>query len=84
MANEERFPLKRYRQVSELRIQFLCEHRLLLRNRHSDQPTEWSRRGSELHNKVANNQTRTSPRISYFKIGIILMTVIAGLLWILG
>ena len=83
MGNEERFPLKKYRQVSELRTQFQCEYRLLLRYKHGEQLTEWSQRGSKLHDMAANRPIETSSRNSYAKIVLFIITVVAGILWIM-
>ena len=52
-SDEIRAPRK-YRSVSDLRIQYMCEYRLHLRNIHGDLDTDWSRRGTVLHENAMN------------------------------
>ncbi len=84
MANEEKFPLTRYRQVTELRTQFQCEHRLLLRYKYGSQSSKWSHRGSELHSVAANRQVTRDVPFSYLKVILVILTLLAGLFWIMG
>ncbi|MFW9849860.1 MAG: hypothetical protein ACFFF4_12010 [Candidatus Thorarchaeota archaeon] len=84
MANEEKFPLKRYRQVTELRTQFQCEYRLLLRYKYGSQSSKWIHRGSELHTIAANRPVSRDVSFSYLKVMLVILTLLAGIFWIMG
>ncbi|MDF1540009.1 MAG: hypothetical protein P1Q69_14020 [Candidatus Thorarchaeota archaeon] len=84
MRNEEQLPLKKYRQVSELRTQFICEHRLLLQKKHGTTSSQWSRKGTKLHNIASNSDVRGNSDYRIIKAVLVIMIALAGILWILG
>ncbi|MCK5239092.1 MAG: hypothetical protein KAR33_06060 [Candidatus Thorarchaeota archaeon] len=45
--------------------------------------TEWSQRGSKLHDMAANRPIETSSWNYYAKIVLFLITIAAGILWIM-
>ena len=81
----ERGPYNRLREVSDLRTQFQCEYRLHLKQKLGESSSEASTTGSVLHRLVSNqtasrndkNGNRLVPLL------IIIVTLIAGMLWIL-
>ena len=77
-------PPGRYREVSELRIQHKCEYRLRLRQTHGDRPTESAVVGSVLHSKVKGLQPEGRSISLWLKLLIVMITLLAAVLWILG
>ena len=81
----ERGPYNRMREVSDLRTQFQCEHRLHLKQKLGESPSEASTTGSMLH-RLVSNQTASPKDKSGNRLVpllIIIVTLIAGMLWIL-
>jgi hypothetical protein len=75
---------KRYRLVSELRVQFICEYRLYLEKQHCKRKSESMRRGLHLHEMASNAGQVTQTMSSIVKYVLLFLIVVAGLAWILG
>ncbi|RLI49730.1 MAG: hypothetical protein DRO73_05460 [Candidatus Thorarchaeota archaeon] len=74
--------LERYRTVSDLRVQKICEYRLFLKQRHGNRTLDASREGAHLHSKVRTAAVAGTNRI--LAVMILILTVILGALWLLG
>lgn len=86
LTDVEKEPFHKMREVSELRTQFQCEYRLHLRHKFGDSHSPTSVTGTELHRRVSiqsdsQHIEKTESRIA--PLLIIIMTLIAGVLWIL-
>ncbi len=81
----EKGPGYKLRDVSDLRVQFQCEHRLLLKQRVGDSLSDASVTGTVLHRHVSNQfpSSEDERRIKIVPLLIIVATIIFGLLWIL-
>lgn len=86
LTDAEKGPFHKMREVSELRTQYQCEFRLHMKLKLGDTHTRASVAGIELHRRVSmqsdkqhtgNNENRLVPLL------IIVVTLIAGFLWIL-
>lgn len=86
LTDAEKGPFHKMREVSELRTQYQCEYRLHLKQKLGDSHSRASVTGTELHRRVStqsdkshlrNNENRLVPLL------IIVVTLIAGFLWIL-
>jgi hypothetical protein len=75
---------KRYRLVSELRVQFICEYRLYLERQHGKSESEPMRRGLHLHELVSSADQVAQSRSSIVKYVLLFLIVVAGLAWVLG
>jgi hypothetical protein len=74
----------RLRDVSELRLQFLCEYRLHLKWKLGERLSGAGVRGTNLHRQVPfQTGHRATPSIA-LRIIVIIGTLLAALLWILG
>jgi len=75
--------LKRYRSVSDLRIQFICEYRLYLERQHGKPESESMQRGVYLH-EIASKADQLTQNDRYIvKYFLLLLIVVAGLAWVL-
>ncbi len=74
----------RYRDVSELRIQFLCEYRLHLKWELGERVSDASVRGANLHKHVPFQTGHVQTTNIALRITVLIMTVLAALLWIFG
>jgi hypothetical protein len=75
----------RMREVTDLRIQFLCEYRLQLKQEVGDIRTEASVVGMNLHQHVsmlAVKQSQTKRTNRFIPLLIFILTLIFGFLWI--
>ena len=82
--NSEGRLVKKYRNVSELRIAYLCEHRYHLLKRIGDTSSEASRQGTRLHSQVSHAPIQSGGTDTIMKILIIILTLVAGIFWILS
>ncbi|MFX1603589.1 MAG: hypothetical protein ACFFCK_08900 [Promethearchaeota archaeon] len=84
MTSQRDAPQGRYRDVSELRVQFLCEYRLHLKWKLGERVSDASIRGTNLHQHVplGTGPVRT-PNMA-LRITVLIITVLAALLWIFG
>ncbi len=75
--------MKGFRQVSELRIQYLCEYRLYLRLRFGAPNSQAQRVGTHLHG--TDRASAEQHFIEYEKIFVVvaILTIIAGILWVM-
>jgi len=74
----------RYRDVSELSIQFLCEYRLHLKWKLGDRVSEAGLRGARLHQQVPLQTRNAQSAHLALRITIITITTVAALLWVFG
>ena len=86
LTDAEKEPFSKMREVSELRTQYQCEYRLHLRQRFGNSHSLASITGTDLHRRVSiqsdrQQVMRTKNRV--VPLLIIIVTLIAGLLWIL-
>ncbi len=75
--------IKHYREVSDLRIQYFCEYRFHLGQKLGEMPSEYAIEGERLHHAIStrNHSTR---KISLFRWGLLLLSIMAILLWVFG
>ncbi|MGY5863081.1 MAG: hypothetical protein RTV41_00610 [Candidatus Thorarchaeota archaeon] len=81
----ERGSYSKMREVSDLRTQYICEHRLHLRQKLGEDSSKASVMGTILHSRISD-QTRSQQKkkgVRLLPLLIIIVTLIAGLLWIL-
>ncbi len=83
ISETEKTWFSRFRDVSDLRIQFLCEYRLYLRQHIDEERTKASVEGERLHSKFTNEYQDRIPKKSIIPLIIIIITIVVGLLWIL-
>ncbi|MGY5880276.1 MAG: hypothetical protein RTV31_08495 [Candidatus Thorarchaeota archaeon] len=84
LTEDERTTFSKFRNVSDLRIQFLCEYRFHLQEKLGNQETRASIEGSRLHDAVAISKDTTQERHQMIPILIIIAAIIIGYLWIFG
>ncbi|MFW9967152.1 MAG: hypothetical protein ACFFEA_08355 [Candidatus Thorarchaeota archaeon] len=84
MKDPERGAVGRYRDVSELRIQFQCEYRFYLRQKQGSISSDAIREGSRLHREVVMNPKTTRSPHPLTVVLIVIAIAIAGVLWVLG
>jgi hypothetical protein len=75
----------RMREVSDLRTQYQCEYRLYLKQRLGGSSSKASVMGAILHSRISDStrSQRESKDGRFLPLLIMIMTLIAGLLWIL-
>ncbi|MHA1771683.1 MAG: hypothetical protein ACTSYL_08385 [Candidatus Thorarchaeota archaeon] len=76
--------ISKYKTVSELRIQYLCEYRLSLRKQLGDTPSQASRQGSQLHADVHVAPTSSSQINILAVLFFAIVTALAAVFWLLG
>ena len=74
----------RYRDVSELRIQFQCEHRFYLKQKIGVESSAACREGSRLHQDIGMNPIFTQTPHPFVMALIVTVIVAAAILWVLG
>lgn len=77
----------RMREVTDLRIQFLCEYRLQLKQEFGDTQTEASIIGTNLHQHLSMREVKQSQMKrtnQLIPLLIFILTLIFGFLWIFG
>ncbi|KXH73268.1 MAG: hypothetical protein AM326_00535 [Candidatus Thorarchaeota archaeon SMTZ-45] len=74
----------RYRDVSELRIQFQCEYRFYLKQKIGDKSSFACREGSKLHQDIGMNSIVTQTPHPFLMALIVIVIVAAAILWVLG
>jgi hypothetical protein len=74
----------RYRDVSELRIQYLCEHRLYIQNSRREKPSEASLEGERLHREVVLNPQPIRSFRFLIRALILIASIAAAILWAVG
>lgn len=84
MKDPKRGTLGRHRDVSELRTQFQCEYRFYLKQKHGDKSSDASREGSRLHRDVGMNPGSIPTLNTSAMVLLVIVTVAAALLWMLG
>ena len=85
ITEDERTGFSKFRNVSDLRVQFLCEYRFYLQEQYGQKDTQASIEGSRLHDIMAtpeeitrNDTHKVVPAL------IIILTLILAYLWIFG
>jgi hypothetical protein len=84
MKETQRGASGRYRDVSELCIQFLCEHRFFLRQMRGQESSDASRVGERLHREVGLNPAPVRSMKPLIRALIVIVTVAAAILWVMG
>jgi hypothetical protein len=84
MKDPKRGTLGRYRDVSELRIQFQCEYRFYIRQKRGEKSSDASREGSRLHREVGMNPGPVRSLNTSVLVLLVIVTIAAALLWVLG
>jgi hypothetical protein len=84
MKDPKRGALGRYRDVSELRIQYLCEHRFFLQQLRRESPSEASREGERLHGEVCLSLKPIRSFNPLIRALILIVTIAAAILWVVG
>ena len=84
MTSSRDYAMIKYRTVSELRTQFQCEYRLYLKQKHGNQSSQASRRGTMLHDQGSSQILNYPSGNGLVKFLIIILTAFAGILWVLG
>ncbi|MHA2003479.1 MAG: hypothetical protein ACW975_11620 [Candidatus Thorarchaeota archaeon] len=84
MRDPKRGTLGRYRDVSELRIQYQCEYRFYLQQKRGDKSSDASREGSRLHREVGVNPKPVRSVNAAVMALLVMVTIAAALLWVLG
>ncbi len=87
LSDAEKGAYDTMRDVSELRTQFQCEYRLHLKQKLGDTHSQASVTGTELHRRVSTQSDsrhgeETENRL--VPLLIIVVTLVAGFLWIFG
>ena len=75
---------RRYRDVSDLRTQFQCEYRLYLSQKKRSRPSQVAWQGTKLHQKVKLRAEGASAGSTKVRAAVVLVTILAAILWILG
>ncbi|MFX1481862.1 MAG: hypothetical protein ACFFCP_01590 [Promethearchaeota archaeon] len=85
LEEAERGPLYQLREVSDLKIQFLCEYRLHLKQKLGETHSDSSVTGAILHRTLSNQYSTFRERRAnrLYLIIIAAITIVAGILWIL-
>ena len=85
LTDAEKGPFHKMREVSELRTQYQCEYRLHLKQKLGDTHSRASVTGTELHRHVSIQSDKQHLQNSEYRLVpllIIVVTLIAGFLWI--
>ena len=85
LKEAEKGPYHKMRDVSELRTQYQCEYRLLLKQKLGDTHSRASVAGTDLHRRMSSqsdSQTVEKPENQLVPLLIIVVTLVVGLLWI--
>jgi len=83
ILESEKTGFSKYREVSDLRIQFLCEYRLFLHQKIGDESTKASLEGQRLHSKFCGDHQNGMSQRPVLPLIIMILAVVIGLLWIL-
>ena len=75
---------RRYRDVSDLRTQFQCEYRLYLKQKRRSSPSPAAIQGTNLHEKVKLAAEGASFGNARIRAALLLITIFAAILWIIG
>jgi hypothetical protein len=84
VTDDERTSYSKFRNVSDLRIQFLCEYRFYLQERLGNRETRASIEGSRLHDVIATSKDSVQHQNKIIPLLIIIAAIIIGYLWIFG
>ncbi|MHA2083349.1 MAG: hypothetical protein ACXAEB_06030 [Candidatus Thorarchaeota archaeon] len=84
MRDSQRGPAKRFRAVSDLRIQCQCEYKFLLRQKIGENSSNANRRGTLLHNyESVDNDYEFKTNNSWWLI-VLVISLLAAVLWMVG
>ncbi|MHA1862340.1 MAG: hypothetical protein ACTSWA_01125 [Candidatus Thorarchaeota archaeon] len=84
LTEDERTSFSKFRNVSDLRVQFLCEYRFYLKEELGQRETRASIDGSRLHDSIATAENNLQEQHQIIPILIIIAAIIIGYLWIFG
>ncbi|MHA2142249.1 MAG: hypothetical protein ACXADC_08160 [Candidatus Thorarchaeota archaeon] len=84
MKDPKKGTFGRYREVSELSIQFQCEYRFFLNQEYGENPSDASREGARLHREVGLNPLQVRSLNPFLTVILVIVIIAAALLWILG
>ncbi|MFW9799611.1 MAG: hypothetical protein ACFFD9_04195 [Candidatus Thorarchaeota archaeon] len=75
---------ERYRDVADLRVQYMCEYRLHLRRKRRYGSSAESVLGIRLHQQVPLQSKKGQSAGKAIKVLVIILTILAALLWVAG
>ena len=77
---------KEFRDVSDLRVQYICEYRFFLRQVKGDTHSPAAEMGTYLHQLAEQTPVTEdhSSRGVWFRLALLLIAVISALLWVWG
>ncbi|MHA1615151.1 MAG: hypothetical protein ACTSYJ_09925 [Candidatus Thorarchaeota archaeon] len=84
LTEDERTSFSKFRNVSDLRVQFLCEYRFYLQEKLGQRETRASIDGSKLHDSIATVENNLQEQHQIIPVLIIIVAIIIGYLWIFG
>jgi len=86
LSDAEKGSFHRMREVSELRVQYQCEYRLYLKQKLGEVHSKASSIGLNLHTHVSKKDAiqHVEKKDNLILLLIVIMTLIAGYLWIFG
>jgi len=84
LTEDERTSFSKFRNVSDLRVQFICEYRFYLQEKLGQRDTRASIDGSRLHDSVATAENNLQEQHQIIPLFIIIAAIIIGYLWIFG
>ena len=84
MADYSTRDIKRYKTVTDLRTQYMCEYRLFLRTMFGVTSTKASRQGTRLHSGITIKYSPPSKTNIPLLLIVGILTIIAAIFWMLG
>lgn len=87
LSESEKGPFYDMREVTELRMQYQCEYRLLLKRKFGESHSSMSITGAKLHQHIAqgeSNQNCKRNEMQVLPLLIIILALVIGVFWILG
>jgi hypothetical protein len=84
LTEDEKTTFSKFRNVSDLRVQYKCEYRFYLQEKHGQKATRASIEGAKLHDALATSESEPRERHQLVPIAVAIVTIIIGYLWIFG
>jgi hypothetical protein len=82
LTEDERTSSSRFREVSELRIQFQCEYKLYLTQKRGEMTTKAGIDGTMLHGQILPIEFSESQDHQWISLVIIILIIVTGIIWI--
>jgi hypothetical protein len=82
LTEDERTSFSKFRNVSDLRVQFLCEYRFYLQEKLEQRETRASIDGTRLHDSIATAENNLQEQHQIVPMIIMIAAIIIGYLWI--